>query len=476
MHIRILFALCLGIALFGGVCRAARPNVLFIAVDDLNDWIGALGGHPQASTPNIDKLLSRGVLFTHAYCAAPACNPSRAALMTGIRPSTSGVYLNSHPWRKSLPNAVTLPQNFMKAGYTAMGSGKIYHGSFPDPPSWDEYFPSKTKQKPNDPLPPNRPINGIPKTAHFDWGPVDASDADMGDAQVADWVIGQLKKEHAKPFFLACGMYRPHLPWFVPRKYFDKFPLEDIRLPKTLADDLEDVPPAGVKMARPQGDHAKVVKHNQWKHAVQGYLASIAFTDAQLGRVLEAFDRSPHAKNTIIVFWTDHGWHLGEKHHWRKFALWEEATRTPLMIAAPGVTQPNSRCEHPVSLLDIYPTLIDLCALPDNNRLEGVTLRLLLEEPETKNWDRPALTTHGRNNHALRSLRYRYIRYADGGEELYDHTTDPHEWKNLAADPTLAKIKQKFIEQLPKTNVPEPKRAGKGKQQNRKQRRKHPKS
>lgn len=433
---------------------ADKPNVLFIAVDDLNDWIGVLGGHPQSVTPNIDRLCKRGMLFTNAHCAAPACNPSRAALMTGIRPSTSGVYLNSNPWRPVMPEAVTIPQHFMKHGYTALGSGKIYHGRYPDPASWDTYFPSKKQQKPGDPLPANRPINGIPKTSHFDWGPVDADDSEMGDAQVADWVIKQLGKKFDKPFFLACGIYRPHLPWYVPSKYFDQFPLDDIQLPKTLADDLKDVPPAGLKMARPDGDHAKVTKHKQWKHAVQGYLASVAFADKQIGRVIDALDQSPHAKDTIIVFWTDHGWHLGEKQHWRKFALWNEATRTPLAIVAPGVTKPGSSCVQPVGLLDIYPTLIELCGLDARAELEGVSLRSLLDQSFDGNWDRPALTTHGRNNHALRTQRYCYIRYADGGEELYDHDVDPMEWVNLAKDSKYTELKTSLSKWFPSKNAP----------------------
>lgn len=374
--------------------------------------------------------------------------------MTGIRPSTSGVYKNADPWRDALPDAVTLPQHFMASGYTALGSGKIYHGRFPDPPSWDVYFPSKTNQKPDDPMPQGRPLNGIKNTAHFDWGPVNATDEEMGDTQVANWVIDQLGKEHNKPFFLACGMYRPHLPWYVPPQYFQQYPLEDIQLPKTLANDLADVPPAGIDMAKPGGDHAKVTRNNQWKPAVQGYLASIAFTDTQIGRVLDAFDSSPHKDNTIIVFWTDHGWHLGEKEHWRKFALWEEATRTPVIIVAPGLTKAGTRCDRPVNLLDLYPTLVELCGLPDNERLEGKSLVPLLKDPGA-NWERPSLTTHGRNNHGLRSDRYRYIRYADGSEELYDHQNDPMEYKNLAADPEYSAAKKRMANWLPTKNVPE---------------------
>lgn len=434
-----------------------RPNVLFVAVDDLNDWIGVLGGHPQSKTPNIDRLVSRGVLFTNAHCAAPACNPSRAALMTGIRPATSGVYHNNQPWRPAMPDAITIPQHFVQHGYTALGSGKIYHGRYPDPASWDEYYPSKQKQRPNDPVPPDRPVNGIPQTSHFDWGPLDVESADMGDSQVADWVIQRLTQPRNRPFFLACGFYRPHLPWYVPRKYFERHPVESVLLPETLDGDLDDVPRGGIQMARPQGDHAKVLANEQWHKAVQGYLASIAFVDEQIGRVLNALDESEHAENTIVVFWTDHGWHLGEKQHWRKFALWEEATRTPLAIVAPGVTKANARCDRPVTLTDIYPTLIELCGLDGRQELEGQSLVALLKDP-AREWDRPALTTHGRNNHAVRSDRYRYIRYADGGEELYDHTTDKMEWHNLAGVPEYQRIKESLAQWLPASNAPNARR------------------
>lgn len=429
-----------------------RPNVLFLAVDDLNDWIGCLGGHPDAKTPNFDALAARGVLFNNAHCAAPLCNASRAALMTGIRPSTSGVYFNSQPWRPPMKDAVTMPQHFMAHGYEAVGGGKIYHGSFPDPPSWHDYFPSQKQNKPPDPMPKGRPLNGIPNTAHFDWGPVDAPDEQMGDWKVADWACKQLSKTHDKPLFLGCGFFRPHLPWYVPRKYFEMFPPEKVTLPKVKKTDLDDVPAIGRKMARPQGDHAKVLRTDNWSKAVSGYLASMAFADACLGKVLAALDAGPLARNTVVVLWGDHGWHLGEKLHWRKFTLWEEATRCPLMIVAPGVTKAGGVCRRPVNLLDIYPTLIDLCGLRANKALEGTSLLPLLKDPAAK-WDRPSLCTYGRNNHSLRDERWRYIRYRDGSEELYDHGRDEMEWTNIAADPDHADVKKRLAQWLPKTNA-----------------------
>jgi arylsulfatase A-like enzyme len=433
-----------------------RPNVLFMAIDDLNDWVGCLGGHPDVKTPNLDRLASRGVLFTNAHCSAPACNPSRASLMTGILPSTSGIYKNPDPWRNApvLKNAVTIPQHFMAHGYSAVGGGKIYHGSFPDPPSWQDYFPSQKKNKPDDPMPPNRPVNGIPKTAHFDWGPVDAPDKAMGDRQVAAWARGQLQKRHDKPFFLACGFFRPHLPWYAPPRYFDMYPPDKITLPNVNENDLDDVPELGKRMAKPQGDHAKVTKHKQWRKAVQGYLASVTFVDTCVGRVINALDRSDYADNTIVILWSDHGWHLGEKLHWRKFSLWEEATHNVLMVVAPGVTRPGQRCSRPVTMLDIYPTLIELCNLAPKKELQGKSFLPLLKNPQAE-WDRPALTTHGRENHSLRCERFRYIRYSDGTEELYDHDKDELEWANLANDPKYAGVKKQLAKWLPTTNVPE---------------------
>jgi arylsulfatase A-like enzyme len=342
----------------------------------------------------------------------------------------------------------------MTHGYSAMGSGKIYHGPFPDPASWNEYWPSQAKNKPNDPMPPRkeRPLNGIPGTGHFDWGPLKVPPNEMGDWKVADWVIKRLNTKHDKPFFLGCGFFRPHLPWYVPRKYFDLYPLDTITLPDVNENDLDDIPPAGKKFAKPNKDHAKVLKYNQWRKAVQAYLASISFVDECVGRVINALDKSPYRDNTIIVLWSDHGWHLGEKLHWRKFALWEEATHNVLMFSVPGITKPGQKCTTPVNLIDIYPTLVDICGLIKRPELEGVSLLPLLKDPSTP-WDRPALTTYGRNNHSLRSPRWRYIRYADGSEELYDHTKDPLEWKNLASDKKYTKIKKELKQHLPRTNA-----------------------
>jgi arylsulfatase A-like enzyme len=433
-----------------------HPNVLFIAIDDLNDWIGCLGGHPDTKTPNIDRLAARGTLFTRAYCGAPVCNPSRAGLMTGIRPSTSGVYENQQPMRQSpvLKDAITLPQHFMAHGYRTVGGGKIYHGAYPDPQSWNEYFPSQTQNQPPNPKPQKLPANGIPKNGGLDWGPLQRPDSDMGDYKTVDWASAELTKKHDKPFFLACGIYKPHLPWYVPQKYFDMFPADKVTLPQVKDDDLNDVPKVGRWLATRSGDHERILEYGAWRKAVQGYLAAIAFADAQVGRVLDGLDASPYATNTVIVLWSDHGWHLGQKLHWRKFALWEEATRNVLAIAAPGITKPGSRCDRVVSLMDLYPTLIDVCGLSRRTGLEGVSLMPVLKDPGTK-WERPAVSTYLRGNHSVRDERWRYIRYNDGGEELYDHSNDPQEWTNLAEKPEFNEEKQSLAKWLPKTDAPD---------------------
>lgn len=429
------------------------PDVLFIAIDDLNSWIGPLDTYFGVKTPNLDRLAKRGLLFTHAYCAAPACNPSRAALLTGRAPSTSGVYHNDQPWRPVMPDAVTLPQHFHANGYEAVGGGKIFHNAYNDRASWDTYFAI-----PGSPSPKNRPVNGLHK-AQFDWGPVDVPDERMGDYKTASWAIDQLNAEHSKPLFLAVGFIRPHLPWYVPQKYFDMYPLDRIRKPEVDLHDLDDIPRLGREMALAGGDHEAVVSHQLWEKAIQGYLASISFADAQLGRVLDALDKSPRASQTLVVVWGDHGWHLGEKEHWRKFTLWEEATRTPLIIAGPGINP--GQCETPVSLMDLYPTLIDYCGLSPRANLEATSLSPLLRDPKAP-WLRPAVMTHGRGNHAVRSSRWRYIRYSDGTEELYDHDEDPHEWKNRASDPSLTAVKQGLARWLPKIDAPDAPHRGDG--------------
>lgn len=445
------------VAVFVAICSLSvanaadpKPNVLFIAVDDLNDWISPLGGYPGCKTPNLERLAARGTTFTNSHCVVPACNPSRTALLTGIRPWDSGVYVNPQPWRPALPDAITLPQRFREANYQVDGAGKIFHGSYEDRGSWDDYLkthgdPKPTKAVANDP---HSRAGGIV------FGKLDVDDEAMKDYRVASYTIERLSQPNDKPMFLACGIYRPHMPWQVPSKYYDMYPLGEITLPTVPADDLDDLPPAGVKMAKPEGDHATILRTDNWKYAVQAYLASITFADAQVGRLLDALEAGPHNDNTIVVLWGDHGWHLGEKEHWRKFALWEEATRAPLFIAAPGVTTAGTRCDRPVDFLEIYPTICDLCGLTVPDHVAGESLRPWLVDPSADR-DKPAITTHGRGNHAVRTERYRYIRYANGDEELYDHTVDPNEWTNIAQRAGSQSVIDTLKVHLPKTEAAE---------------------
>ena len=285
----------------------------------------------------------------------------------------------------------------------------------------------------------------------FDWAPDNQPESQTADHQVVDWAAGELARKHSKPFFHAVGIFRPHIPWYAPEKYFDLYPKDEVFLPKILKDDLQDVPPHGHYGIRKQW-HKWLVENNQWREAVRGYLASISFADAQVGRLIDALDKSPHSKNTIIVLWSDHGMHIGEKQQWEKFTLFEESTRVPLIIVAPGITKPGTICDKPVNLLDVYPTLNELCSLPARKDLDGISLVKLLKKPKTK-WERPSITTWGKGNHAARGQRYRYIRHPNGEEQLYDHKTDPNEFTNLADNPELASVKKQLAKWLPKTNA-----------------------
>jgi arylsulfatase A-like enzyme len=451
-----------------GRAQNRRSNVLMISVDDWNDWVGVLGGHPQVQTPNVDRLAASGQLFTDAHTAAPICNPSRTALLTGMRPSTTGVYGNDEgPWRNHLPDAITLPQHFRATGYRALGGGKVFHHGkgFNDSKSWDDYFFWNPKGRDNgwfdgysfppDPEPP-RPVTPMPSVSwrNFDWAPMDIADEEMPDYKVSSWARDVLRSEHDRPFFLAAGLFRPHIPWFVPRRYFDLYPLDSLVLPAVKDDDLSDVPPFARRIALNQHSrHDLLVSTGNWKRAVQAYLACITFSDAMVGRILDALAQSPHRDNTIVVFWSDHGYHLGEKWHWHKQSLWHRATHVPLIISAPGVTAPGSRCERPAGLIDLYPTLTDLAGISTPAGLDGTSLRPLLEDPE-RHWERPALITYGRGNHAVRSERWSYIRYHDGTEELYDRRQDTNEWINLASRSTHQQVKQDLRRWLPGNEAP----------------------
>lgn len=442
------------------------PNVLFIAMDDLNDWVGCLGGHPQSLTPNLNRLAKTGVLFSNAHCAAPACNPSRTAIFTGRSPHRSGLYDNRQKMREVLPDAEIMPRTFSRHGYHSAGSGKLLH-YFIDAPSWDDYFPEAKLENPfpRTLYPENRPLNlprgGPWQYVETDWGPLDATDEEYGgDYLVAEWVSRQLADQRNEPFFLACGIYRPHEPWFVPKKYFEPFPLDSIQLPKGYKeDDLEDLPPEG-KRRGPNRYFAHIQNHGQWNQAIQSYLASIHFADAMLGKVLQALDESPHANNTIVVLWSDHGWHLGEKQHWQKFTGWRVCTRVPLIITVPrgcpglpAGTMP-AICSRPVNLLSLFPTLLELCGLPEESQHDGPSLVPLLRDPKSE-WSHVSITyLADPGSFAVSGDRWRLIHYANGDEELYDIQSDPHEWKNLAPDTIHAETLADLRAYAPRTFAP----------------------
>lgn len=436
--------------------NAGKPNVLFIAVDDLNHWVGHLGRNPQTKTPNIDRLARMGVTFTNAHCAAPVCNPSRAALLSGMRPGTTGIYDNGQPFELAISAEQSLVTQFRRAGYDTLGMGKLWHGGLGFPEQWTGTGGPERVANHSAGALEDRSIGGIK------FGVLNADDEAVSDTQIADYVIAELVKSHDKPFFLTAGFHKPHMPWNVPKKYFDMHPLDEIQLPPVKDGDLSDIPPAGIKMAKPDGDHRLVLESGRWKEAVQAYLAAISYLDGQVGRLLDALDKSPHRDNTIICLWGDHGWHLGEKEHWRKFALWEEATRAPFIWVVPGVTKAGGVCDRPVDFMSIYPTLCDLAEVAVPAHVEAASIRNLLANPASTE-SRVAITTFGRNNHAVRDDRWRYIRYADGGEELYDHANDPYEWTNLASQPQHANQKVQLAAQFPTVNNPTVKSDGAGK-------------
>ncbi len=466
--------LIITLLLLAGLPVAGKPHVLFIAIDDLNDYISPLDNHPGIQTPNFERLAKRSVTFANAHCAAPVCHASRVAIMTGVHPTRSGIYRNMFGargprWRhesKLLEDAVVLSQHFRDNGYYAAGGGKIFHtlqwtphDSQNDPEAWNEY-----RGDPNNPIAPDwprpdlisdkqagltkgRPLGGSSQL--FGAAPLEQTDEQTGDHMVVDWAIEQMKQERENPLFLAVGLFRPHIPWEVPRKWFDKYPLKEIKLPPYREDDLSDAHNHGRTHW-----HKWVIENQQWKKLMQGYLASISYVDHQLGRILDALDRTPGMKNnTIIVLWSDHGFHIGEKANWEKFALWDQTSRVPLFIHAPGVSKDGEKTRQPVTLTDIYPTLCELAGLPTPSQCDGLSLVSQLKNPGAKR-DRLALCSFQFGNektpsHGVADERYRFIRYGNGFEELYDLKNDPHEFENLIKNPKFASVKTRLTKGIP---------------------------
>jgi len=452
---RIFFALALFCVSFAAPAIAKQPNVLFIAIDDQNDWIGCLGGHPLVKTPHIDRLASRGTVFTNAHCQAPLCNPSRTSLMTGLRPTTTGIY-GLAPWFRdveTLRERVTLPQYLAAHGYRTYSTGKIFHGNYGRKRSDTEFHEvgpgASVGARPKEKLvttPNPHPL--------VDWGVFPHRDEDKGDWQVASWAVDQLNQKPPEPFFLSVGFFLPHVPCYATQKWFDLYPNDTSVLPPVMKNDRDDTPRFSwyLHWRLPEPRLKFLMEANQWVNLVRSYLACTSFVDSQVGRVLEALDKNGLTEDTIVVLWSDHGWHLGEKEITGKNSLWDRSTRVPLIFAGPGVAH-AANCGRPVELLDIYPTLIQLCGLPPRDDLEGLSLDPLLRDADAPR-TRPAVTTHNANNHGVRSERWRYIQHADGSEELYDMQQDPHEWKNLAAGAAFAEVISAHRQWLPPSNAP----------------------
>jgi arylsulfatase A-like enzyme len=456
-----------------GTACAKQPNVLFLAVDDMNDWIGSLGATPRAITPNLDKLAARGVNFSNAHTPGVYCAPARAAIFSGQYASTTGCYRSSDYFTDH-PEIEGLPLSFSKAGYTTLGVGKLYHhmpGSI-DVRGWDEFYLRKPSQRKEgwsldnwteetpfpDPFPASVFNKGkeIKGGLFLEWaGLPNDKEEEMADTIRVNWAAEQLGNKHDKPFFLACGIYAPHFPNYCPQKYFDLYERDKIELPPIKVDDLEDLPE---RMKRAKTARSKIHKELEAKGAVKdaihGYLACMSYADAMMGRVLNALEKSPYADNTIVVLWSDHGYHHGEKYDWGKHTLWERTSNVPFIWAGPGVKK-GVVTDVTASLIDMYPTFVEMCGLPrPHQKLEGTSLASTLEKPEVAKDRDVYLPYMAPGEYAIINKDWRYISYGDDGEELYDLKSDPNEWNNLAENPNYEDTKRLLRKSAPKKFSP----------------------
>ena len=445
--------------------KQQQPNILFISVDDLNDWSGFLKNFPNVKTPNIDKLAANGMAFTNAHCQAPICAPSRASLFTGLYPHTTGLYYqftdqDLKEKNEALEKTQFLPDYLEDYGYKTLGVGKIFH-SGDENGVFDEFGDVFHKMKFGPYLKDRKRENYDPKWFSnkrggtvTDWSPMDLPDSSMVDYKIADWAINELDKKHEKPFFMAVGFVRPHVPWYVPKKWFDMFDENDIVLPPYLENDFDDIPEISKKLheisAMP--DTEWLIKSGKWKAMVKSYLACMAFVDDQLGRVLDKLENSDYKNNTIIVLWSDHGYHLGEKGRTAKHSLWERSTHVPLIFSGSGISK-GSVTDQPVQLIDLYPTLVEILKLPPNKQNEGNSLMPLIKNTKAS-WNHAALTSYGYKNISLYKGDYHFIQYRDGSGELYNIKEDPNEWVNLFKNEKLAKVITDFKTYLPKKHAP----------------------
>ena len=450
--------------------ESARPNVLFLISDDLNNFLGCYGD-PRAKTPNIDKLAARGVRFDRAYCAFPLCGPSRVSMLTGLYPNSTGVLVNGQIHRQTIPDRQSLPQAFRLSGYFAARIGKLYHYGVPnsigtnghdDPASWElELNPAGVDRMEEHPhIFSLKPRNFGGTLSWYASPKPDRFHTDALQAEGAEWVLERCAKRSDRPFFLAVGFFRPHTPYVAPKDpYFGWYPEKDMPLVQGVKEDRADIPPAGLKSGHPEQD---AMSDDQRRQAVQAYYASISFMDAQVGRVVDALDRLGLAENTVIVFTSDHGYHMGEHGLWQKMSIFEESARVPMLIVAPGMSKTKGAvAKSPVGLVDLFPTLAELCGVKTPANLHGQSLVPMLEDPEAagRGWAITQVTRgggRGRNagpryfGYSLRTPRWRYTEWDEGkqGRELYDHDADPRELTNLADAPAQAETVKQLAGQL----------------------------
>ncbi|MEM7145090.1 MAG: sulfatase [Verrucomicrobiota bacterium] len=459
----LLLALCLSSL----PAETSPPNVFLITTDDMNCDL-ATYGHPLVNSPNLDRLAARGLLFERAYCQYPVCNPSRSSFMTGLYPESTGILSNAGHFRENVPDVITMPQLFRNNGYFAARIGKIYHYGVPpdigtdgkdDPPSWEVV---------RNPIGIDKAVEPEIKTLQegkyggtLSWLNVPSKDEDHTDGIGATQAIDLLETHHpgktGKPFFIAMGFYRPHTPFVAPPHYFDLYPTDKIEPVLLDPEDRDDIPTA----ALPDRPHQLELTIDQRKEIIQAYYASISLVDTQVGRLLDALDRLDLTENTIVVFLSDHGYHLGHHGLWQKSDLFEGSTRVPLIFSVPmpGMAK-GETTQSLVELTDVYPTLVELCGLPRPDHLQGVSLVPILENPLATVRDSAYSVTESRTvkredkskflGRTIRTDRYRYTEWDDGefGTELYDYENDPEEFTNLAPNPEKAALVKKLQQQL----------------------------
>ena len=458
MKLLLLLPLALLLAGLSSAEPASRPNILMIIVDDMNHY-GFHGSYPGIRMPALDQLKQQSITFKNAFCAAPVCGPSRAAVFSGLYPHTTGAYLNgADPWRTApLDQTESLVELFQRSGYLTYGNGKIFHAALAEG-RLEAMFTNQPFGGGFGPFLPEGDEFPIPGDRFWISHPWTGPDEDFPDVRNLQSTVEFLKEDHDKPFFAVLGLWRPHTPFTAPKRFFDIYDKEEKPLPPGYReDDLSDLSDKALKLTRIWGkrwDLTGASNPDHWRHMLWGYAAATSFADWTVGEAVKALDASSYADNTILILWSDNGYHMGEKNHYEKATLWELSARTPMLVRLPGHRNGGAVCTRPVSSIDLFPTLVELCRLEAPARHpEGTSLAPLLKNP-FRQWKPPVLTSYGEGLISVRDERFRYIRYPDGSEELYDHEVDPHEWNNLAPLEDYNKVKRRLSAHLPGSYAP----------------------